>query len=529
MSVPSVFDVQEMSIGSVLSLKLEELAEQRTCDLVTQDHLGASMQGIPDMKAYQALVPYNPYLGMLFAEGERPSSFSPQLESFLDQVPAGHSFQIFAYPLIWVPDPASAISYIVSHRERKDTDPVLPWGEISQSFSQERLRALFRIVKGFLVEGNAQEILQSSIEELRPSEAGYLGNVLRLYYDITEDSYPFLVNEHFELTFPDFIGDQLKRNEDTPWGQFILGEWEYATEHHDRGRTLYKQSADQGYACAQERFAWLCLNEEEDNEDSESAQVYFQKAADQGHADAQFSLAHMYHKRENGEKNLALARRYYQLAADQGHADAQYYLADMYSQGEGSERNLEAGRRYLKLAVDQGCAAAQYKLAELYRDEEKNLKTALRYYQLAADQGYAEAQYALAYIYHVGENGEKDLALARRYYQLAANQGHAEAQYYLADMCAQGAGGTKNLRTSRHYYRLAAVQGHAEAQHNLAYMYYKGDGGSQNLGLAHRYLTLAAAQGYELSQRALTALDENRLQTTDSAAAAEPLPKQQKS
>src|SRR3989344_5809703 len=459
LSVPSVFDVQEMSIGSVLSLKLEELAEQRTCDLVTQDHLGASMQGIPDMKAYQALVPYNPYLGMLFAEGERPSSFSPQLESFLDQVPAGHSFQIFAYPLIWVPDPASAISYIVSHRERNDTDPVLPWGEISQSFSQERLRALFRIVKGFLVEGNAQEILQSSIEELRPSEAGYLGNVLRLYYDITEDSYPFLVNEHFELTFPDFI-------------------------------------ADQGYACAQERFAWLCLNEEEDNEDSESAQVYFQKAADQGHADAQFSLAHMYHKRENGEKNLALARRYYQLAADQGHADAQYYLADMYSQGEGSERNLEAGRRY---------------------------------FQLAADQGYAEAQYALAYIYHVGENGEKDLALARRYYQLAANQGHAEAQYYLADMCAQGAGGTKNLRTSRHYYRLAAVQGHAEAQHNLAYMYYKGDGGSQNLGLAHRYLTLAAAQGYELSQRALTALDENRLQTTDSAAAAEPLPKQQKS
>lgn len=161
----------------------------------------------------------------------------------------------------------------------------------------------------------------------------------------------------------------------------------------------------------------------------EAARLY-RLTAEQGYAAAQNSLAFCYRNGEGVEKDLTAAVRLYRLAADQDYAAAQNNLAFCYRNGEGIEKDLTEAVRLYRLVADKGYAAAQNELAICYYRGDgigKDLTEAVRLFRLAADQGHAAAQSNLAVLYENGNGVGKNLEEALRLYRLAAAKGNLYA------------------------------------------------------------------------------------------------------
>lgn len=157
-----------------------------------------------------------------------------------------------------------------------------------------------------------------------------------------------------------------------------------AIEAHRQGDFVaamrwYRAAAEQGYAPAQVRLAYI-LDRAEENEE---AVQWYRKAAEQGDLDGQFGLGQMYANGEGVERDLQQAGRWITQAAEQGLVAAMRVLAAAYERGG------------LGLSVDQSKALTWLEQAAA-REDRASIERLIQVYRngqlgMAADPGKAEA------------------------------------------------------------------------------------------------------------------------------------------
>jgi len=139
-----------------------------------------------------------------------------------------------------------------------------------------------------------------------------------------------------------------------------------------------KLNSDDGNAPAQFEMATRLREKSKGKPVSESlmvlkqASVLYKYSAEQGYAFAQESLGNLYYDGATVSRNFRVATRFFRQAADQGLASAQHSLADCYESGEGFENaggpDLDSAVRYYKLAAAQGDPLSISALARIDRD-----------------------------------------------------------------------------------------------------------------------------------------------------------------
>ncbi len=204
--------------------------------------------------------------------------------------------------------------------------------------------------------------------------------------------------------------------------------------------------------------------------DLEKAFSYYKQSAELGYAKAQNSLGVYFDYGYGCEENPEQAFYWYKKAAQQGLDVAQLNLGGCYELGDGCEKNLEQAFGWYKKAAEQGYAKAQNKLGLCYDDGdgcEKNPEQAFGWYKKAAEQGLDVAQFNLGVCYELGDGCEKNLEQAFGWYKKAAEQGYAKAQNELGRCYESGIGCEKNLEQACYWYWKSAEQGYEDSINEL--------------------------------------------------------------
>lgn len=136
------------------------------------------------------------------------------------------------------------------------------------------------------------------------------------------------------------------------------------------------------------------LGENGVEKDLEKAFSYYKQSAELGYAEAQNSLGVYFDYGYGCEENPEQAFYWYKKSAEQDLAIAQYNLGYCYANGKGCENNPEQAFYWYKKAAEQGNAEAQNDLAVCYEFGdgcEKNLEQACYWYWKSAEQGYEDS------------------------------------------------------------------------------------------------------------------------------------------
>ena len=133
---------------------------------------------------------------------------------------------------------------------------------------------------------------------------------------------------------------------------------------------LFREAAEQNYAPAQARLAWILDGANRDEE----AVKWYSKAAAQSNPEGQFGLAEMYIKGEGVETDLPLALDLITQAAEQDYKPAIRKLADAYEHGRHNlGKDYETAIRWLQHGLRNGDSWAVDRLAKAYRMGELGL------------------------------------------------------------------------------------------------------------------------------------------------------------
>jgi TPR repeat protein len=145
-----------------------------------------------------------------------------------------------------------------------------------------------------------------------------------------------------------------------------IGQRNLATLHfrgegvaRDDGRAaaLYRASAEQGDAAAQDMLSWMLL-EEGALFDPAEARLWARRAVDQGVAMAMTRLGMLHHNALGVARDPAEAARWWRLAADRGEPDAQAMLGAAYHLGSGVPKDPVQALAWLIRGTAGGSALA---------------------------------------------------------------------------------------------------------------------------------------------------------------------------
>jgi len=270
--------------------------------------------------------------------------------------------------------------------------------------------------------------------------------------------------------------------------------------------TLFRKSADQGYARAQDDLGMAYANGQGVAKNEAQAVAWYRKAAEQGDAGAQDDLGIALAIGQGITRDERQAVTWFRKAADQGDARGQTDLGIAYDGGTGVAKDSTQALAWYRKAADQGFVDAQNILGNMYangRGVATDEALAVAWFRKAAEQGNAEAQRDLGFMYGNGRGVAKDEAQAVAWYRKAAALGDAGAQYNLGLNYNNGEGVAKDAVQAMSWYRKAADQGYPNAQLNLGVMYAKGQGAQQNYAQAALWFALAAQQGNDIAVRNL--------------------------
>jgi TPR repeat protein len=125
--------------------------------------------------------------------------------------------------------------------------------------------------------------------------------------------------------------------------------------------TLYRRSADSGYAPAQCNLGYMYETEAGADRSYKDAAFWYRKAANQGNAAAQYNLGLMYYIGRGTEvpRNYKEAAAWQLKAAEQGHVFAQNSLGKMYENGQGVLVSLVQADMWYILASTSGNESAK--------------------------------------------------------------------------------------------------------------------------------------------------------------------------
>lgn len=270
--------------------------------------------------------------------------------------------------------------------------------------------------------------------------------------------------------------------------------------------SLWKNSAKQGFAAAQNNLG-ICYNKGQGvPQDYEKAVYWYTKAAEQGYAVAQNDLGVRYAKGQGVPQDYEKTVFWYTKAAEQGIAVAQKNLGASYANGQGVSQDYEKAVYWFSKAAEQGNATAQSILGEYYhkgKGVNQDYGKSLYWFTKAAEQGNAGAQYNLGFMYKNGIYVPQDNQKAVYWFTKAAEQGLIIAQVNLGLCFYKGLGVIKNYKKMVYWLTKAAEQGYAVAQISLGLCYAKGQGVPQDYEKAVYWYTQAAEQGNAEAQNHL--------------------------
>jgi TPR repeat protein len=209
---------------------------------------------------------------------------------------------------------------------------------------------------------------------------------------------------------PDSSLDDLKRGVDA--GNAVAAYW--LAYHGDPGGewnvhedviSLYRRSADQGYAPAEVRLGEIVAHGRGTPKDDTEAAILYRKAADQGDADGEVHLANMDAGGWGTPKNIEEAMMLYQKASDQGDLEGTLDLASMYmADGDAPKDAAKAASLLLKPA-QQGSMGAKFALQDEFvspmshEDMTTFSQIIMPWLLQAANQGDRSVSYMLGMIY----------------------------------------------------------------------------------------------------------------------------------
>ncbi len=291
--------------------------------------------------------------------------------------------------------------------------------------------------------------------------------------------------------------------------QVSLAKMYYDKEDYSKAVELFKLTAEQGNAEAQNGLGHCYCEGLGVKQDYAEAVKWFKKAAEQGYAKAQTNLGLCYEFGQGLKQDYTEAVKWYGKAADQGYDAAQYCLGVCYYRGNGVEGNFSQAVEWLTKAAEQGLAAAQRQLGICHQYGEgvkKDTQKAVEWYTKAAEQGDADAQFYLSCCYINGEGVKRDVQKYVEWLTKAAEQGHANAQYNLGCCYKDGIGVKQSYKKTVEWYTKAAEQGYAWAQYNLGCCYEDGLSVTKDKAKAIEWYKKAAEQNDEYAIDALKRL-----------------------
>ena len=275
---------------------------------------------------------------------------------------------------------------------------------------------------------------------------------------------------------------------------------------YKKALSLYRKSADAGYAKGQSGLARMYSNGKGVVQDHKKASFLVSKAVKQGDASGQNLLGWMYLKGKGVKKDISKAIDLFEKAAEQEYALAQYNLGKIYHSGNGVKKDYNKAILWYRKAAENGFLDAQNKLGIFYKfgkGIEKDFVKAVMWFRKAAERGYVKAQTELGIMYKYGMGVEKDDELAVKWYRKAADQGYTRAILELGIMYDYGRGVTKDQKRAVELYKKTAEKGHAPGQYQLAYMYCNGEGVTKSNRKAVFWMLKSAEQGFRNAQNSL--------------------------
>jgi TPR repeat protein/flagellar basal body-associated protein FliL len=176
----------------------------------------------------------------------------------------------------------------------------------------------------------------------------------------------------------------------------------------------FSQSANRGYALAQNELGSMYANGNGVPQDYKEAVEWWTKSAEQGNAMGQFNLGVMYATGKGVPEDDKEAVKWYRKSAEQGNADAQFNLGYTYDNGEGVPEDDKEAVKWYRKSAEQGAVKAQYLLGIMY----------------GAGWGVAEDYVAsYAWIIVAKANGQKDVEPSLQFLkQRMSKEQIAEAQ-----------------------------------------------------------------------------------------------------
>ena len=271
----------------------------------------------------------------------------------------------------------------------------------------------------------------------------------------------------------------------------------------------YTKAAEQGYASAQNNLGICYKNGQGVPQDYEKAVFWYTKAAEQGYAGAQTNLGLRYAKGQGVPQDYEKAIFWYTKAAEQGYATAQSILGEYYHKGKGVNQDYGKSLYWFTKAAEQGNAGAQYNLGFMYKNgiyvPQDNQK-AVYWFTKAAEQGLIIAQVNLGLCFYKGLGVIKNYKKMVYWLTKAAEQGYAVAQISLGLCYAKGQGVPQDYEKAVYWYTQAAEQGNAEAQNHLGLCYAIGEGVKRDNPQAFYWFSKAAEQGNKNAKKYLSSL-----------------------
>lgn len=252
--------------------------------------------------------------------------------------------------------------------------------------------------------------------------------------------------------------------------------------------SFYRQSADAGFAPAQERIgAFLDYGTMGMQRDSKAALDWYLKAAAQNEHAAENAIGVIYHNARTGQRDYAKAAEWYAKAVAGSNTWGQANLGRLYMRGQGVEKNPAEALRLLHLAADKNNHAAELDLALMYFNGlgvDADDATAIRFLRRAAAGGDANAQVRLAGALTYGVHMPVNLAEAVGWLRKAADSGNGAGLSNLGHAYETGRGVEQNYATARGLYLQAAAKENGNAEAALGGLLEQGRGGEPDIGRA---------------------------------------------
>lgn len=212
------------------------------------------------------------------------------------------------------------------------------------------------------------------------------------------------------------------------------GEAEYKLKNYEAASKWYRKAAEQDYAPAQSKLAYMYNFGEGVKRNYNEALKLYRKAAEKAYAPAQCGIGYMYQWGEGVGVDYNEAVKWYRKAVDQGDAQGQIALGYMYYQGLGVKESLSEGMKLYRKAAEQGYAPGQVALGFMYENVFEKYDEAIKWYRKAADQNNPEAQAYIGRMYEKGHGVKKDISEALKWYRKAAKQGNRDAEVALKEL-----------------------------------------------------------------------------------------------